>query len=91
MKDYIQIGIDKGHISDKMTLGTGTCHEAGIKQIKVKNMKIFHSYGHDSNEPLIEKIKDYLSKDADGNLKHEVWIDTSDVLAGRYSQRRMLS
>lgn len=27
-------------------------------------MKIFLSYGHDSNAPLIEKIKDYLSKDA---------------------------
>ena len=37
------------------------------------------SYGHDSNAPLIEKIKDYLSKDAEGNLKHEVWIDTSEL------------
>lgn len=36
------------------------------------NMKIFLSYGHDSNAPLIEKIKEYLSKDAEGNLKHEV-------------------
>ena len=35
-------------------------------------MKIFLSYGHDSNAPLIEKIKEYLSKDADRNLKHEV-------------------
>ena len=26
-------------------------------------MKIFLSYGHDSNAPLIEKIKEYLSKD----------------------------
>lgn len=51
-----------------MTLGTGTCHEAGIKQIKVKNMKIFHSYGYNSNAPLIEKIKEYLSKYAEGNL-----------------------
>ena len=25
-------------------------------------MKIFLSYGHDSNAPLIEKIKEYLSK-----------------------------
>ena len=45
-------------------------------------MKIFLSYGHDSNAPLIEKIKDYLSKDAEGNLKHEVWIDTSEIKAG---------
>ena len=46
-------------------------------------MKIFLSYGHDSNAPLIEKIKDYLSKDAEGNLKHEVWIDTSEIKAGK--------
>ena len=46
-------------------------------------MKIFLSYGHDSNEPLIEKIKEYLSKDAEGNLKHEVWIDTSEIKAGK--------
>lgn len=46
-------------------------------------MKIFLSYGHDSNTPLIEKIKDYLSKDAEGNLKHEVWIDTSEIKAGK--------
>jgi hypothetical protein len=40
-----------------MTLGTVTCHGMGIKQLKVKSMKIFLSYGHDSNAPLIEKIK----------------------------------
>ena len=34
-------------------------------------MKIFLSYGHDSNVPLIEKIKEYLSKDAVGNLRHD--------------------
>ena len=34
-------------------------------------MKIFLSYGHDSNAPLIEMIIDYLSKDAEGNLKHK--------------------
>lgn len=45
-------------------------------------MKKFLSYGHDSNAPLIEKIQDYLSKDAEGNLKNEVWIDTSEIKAG---------
>jgi len=45
-------------------------------------MKIFLSYGHDSNAPLIEKIRDYLAKDTEGNLKHEVWIDTSEIKAG---------
>ena len=57
------------------TPGTGTCHGVRIKRLKVNSMKIFLSYGHDSNAPLIEKIKEYLSKDAEGNLKHEVWID----------------
>lgn len=46
-------------------------------------MKIFLSYGHDLNAPLIEKRKEYLSKDAEGNLKHEVWIDTSEIKAGK--------
>ncbi len=45
-------------------------------------MKIFLSYGHDSNAPLIEKIRDYLSTDTEENLKHEVWIDTSEIKAG---------
>lgn len=39
--------------------GTGTCHGMGIK-LKVKSMKIFLGYGHNSNAPLIEKIKEYL-------------------------------
>lgn len=42
-------------------------------------MKIFLNYDHDSNTPLVEKIKDYLSKDAEGNLKHEVWMDKSEI------------
>lgn len=45
-------------------------------------MKIFLSYGHDANAPLVEKIKEYLSKDSEGNTKHEVWIDTSEIKAG---------
>lgn len=45
-------------------------------------MKIFLSYGHDANAPLVEKIKEYLSKDSDGKPKHEVWIDTSEIKAG---------
>ena len=46
-------------------------------------MKIFLSYGHDSNAPLIVKIKDYLSKDAEGNLKHKDWMDKSEIKAGK--------
>lgn len=46
-------------------------------------MKIFLSYGHDSNEPLIEKIKEYLTKDAEGNLKHEAWAYIPEIKAGK--------
>lgn len=46
-------------------------------------MKIFLSYGHDANTPLIEKIKEYLLKDAGGNLKNEIWIDTSEIKEGK--------
>ena len=52
-----------------LTLRTGTCYRVVIRQLNVKSMRIFLSYGHDSNAPLIEKIKDYLSKDAEENLK----------------------
>lgn len=46
-------------------------------------MKIFLSYGHDSNAPLIEKRNENLLKDEEENLKHEVWIDTSEIKAGK--------
>ena len=52
-------------------------------------MKIFLSYGHDSNAPLVEKIKEYLSVDADGKLLHDVWIDTSEIKAGQNWRRRI--
>ena len=52
-------------------------------------MKIFLSYGHDSNEPLIKKIQDYLSKDAEGNLKNEVWVDKSEIKAGKDWRERI--
>ena len=66
-----------------MTLEVGICHEVETKLINIKSRKIFLSYIHDTNAPLIEKIKKYLSKDAEGNLKHEVWIDTSEIKAGK--------
>ena len=34
-------------------------------------MKIFLSYGHDSNAPLIEKTNEYLSEGAKGNFRHK--------------------
>jgi tetratricopeptide (TPR) repeat protein len=40
-------------------------------------MKIFLSYGHDDNTPMVERIRKDL--EARG---HEVWIDTSQIKAG---------
>lgn len=45
-------------------------------------MKVFLSYGHDSNTPLIEAIRNYLLYDENGNPRHEVWIDISKIKAG---------
>ena len=53
-------------------------HE-GLKQGYKNNLELtpeVQSY-------LIEKIKEYLSKDAEGNFKHEVWIVTSEIKAGK--------
>lgn len=52
-------------------------------------MKLFLSYGHDSNAPLIEKIKEYLSKGEEGNPRHEVWIDMSDIKERQDWRRRI--
>ena len=46
-------------------------------------MKKFLIYGHDSNASFIETRNENLSKDAEGNLKHEVWIVTSEIKAGK--------
>lgn len=46
-------------------------------------MKIFLSYGHDLNAPLFEKRKECLSKGVEGILRNEVWIDTSEIKAGK--------
>lgn len=40
-------------------------------------MKIFLSYGHDANEPLVKRIKSDL--EARG---HDVWFDKSGIKAG---------
>ena len=52
-----------------LTLRTGTCYRVVIRQLNVKSMRIFLSYGHDSNAQFIEKIKGVLTKDAEENLK----------------------
>lgn len=52
-----------------LTLRSDTCYRVVIRQLNVNSMKMFPSYGHDSNAQFIETIKDYLSKDAEENLK----------------------
>lgn len=54
-----------------------------IYRALLKTMKIFLSYGHDTNAPLIEKIREYLSSGKEGHSKHDVWIDTSEIKAGQ--------
>ena len=53
------------------------------------SMKIFLSYNHDSNAPLIERIKEYLSKDEEGNHRHEVWNGISEIKDGQDWRRRI--
>lgn len=48
--------------------------EPAVKQ----GMRLFLSYGHDQNAPLVQKIKDYLS-----GRGYDVWIDSSQIPAGR--------
>lgn len=40
-----------------------------------KQLKLFFSYGHDRNRPLVERLKRDLSKRG-----HDVWIDTSELV-----------
>ena len=48
-------------------------------------MRVFISYGHDPNAPLVERIRRDL--DAAG---HETWIDTSEIKAGEDWRRRIV-
>jgi TIR domain len=48
-------------------------------------MRIFLSYGHDQNSPLVERIGRDL--EAAG---HEVWIDQSEIKAGEDWRRSII-
>jgi tetratricopeptide (TPR) repeat protein len=48
-------------------------------------VKIFLSYGHDRNAPLVERIRRDL--EAAG---HSVWVDTSEIKAGEDWRRRIV-
>ncbi len=55
------------------------CEDCGEEFSDKKNekMRIFLSYGHDCNEPLVRKICHYLR-----DRGHEVWIDRSEIKTG---------
>jgi tetratricopeptide (TPR) repeat protein len=48
-------------------------------------LKLFLSYGHDHNAPLVERIRDGLKA-----AGHEVWMDTSAIKAGEDWRRSIL-
>ena len=48
-------------------------------------MKVFFSYGHDQNVPLVKQVRRDL--EAAG---HEIWIDTSEIKAGDDWRRRIV-
>lgn len=48
-------------------------------------MKVFLSYGHDANAPLVERIRNDLAA-----AGHEVWIDTAEIKAGDDWRRSIL-
>ena len=48
-------------------------------------MKIFLSYGHDRNTPLVERIRHDLAA-----AGHDVWVDTSEIKAGDDWRRRIV-
>ena len=50
-------------------------------------MKRLLSYVHDDNDPLIEKTRDFLSKNEEGNPRHDVWIDKSEIKEGENWRR----
>lgn len=43
----------------------------------MRKLKIFLSYGHDSNTPIVMKIRDFLIRRG-----HHVWVDQDKIKAG---------
>ncbi len=51
--------------------------EQVLPEKPVEPMRIFLSYGHDDNEPLVRRIKADLEKRG-----HDVWFDKNDIKFG---------
>lgn len=58
------------------------CEDCGHEFAQEKSavpMRIFLSYGHDANEPLVRRIKTDLEKRG-----HDVWFDKDDIRPGNH-------
>ena len=47
-------------------------------------MRLFFSYGHDENEPIVRALRDDLSA-----LGHEVWVDKYEIKGGDDWRRKI--
>ena len=59
--------------------GAYVCEDCGhvLPEAPVSPLRIFLSYGHDANEPLVRRIKTDLEKRG-----HDVWFDKNDIRPG---------
>ena len=62
------------------------CEKSFDTPSESKGMRIFLSYGHDKNAVVVQKIKDYLIAH-----NYDVWIDTSEIPAGKDWRERITS
>ena len=60
------------------------CEQGFETPAVAKGMRVFLSYGHDKNAEVVKKIKAYLA--ARG---YDVWIDTSEIAAGKDWRERI--
>ena len=60
------------------------CDASFDEPVLSEGVRLFLSYGHDSNAELVHKIKRYLKQKG-----FDVWIDTSEIPAGRDWRERI--
>lgn len=68
-KEYVCEDCDRTFTNEQFVVNQGQSPED-------KKLKLFFSYGHDRNRPIVERIKRDLKKRG-----HDVWIDTSEIVA----------
>ncbi|MCL2284181.1 MAG: ankyrin repeat domain-containing protein [Fibromonadales bacterium] len=60
------------------------CESEFTQQTDSKSLKLFFSYGHDSNKEIVIRIKDDLEKRG-----HSIWIDNEDINSGENWRQRI--